>query len=92
MAFLDGSFAPAKKGTKWMLAIEGNELPLGFRLASASTAEIRLAEQTLDMIGMSRPYGRPKQRPGRLVADRGYDRSAFRAALWRRGIKMSIPA
>jgi transposase len=84
MAFLDGSFAPAKKGgdkvgltkkgkgTKWMLVVEGNGLPFGFHLASASTAEVQLAEQTLDTIGVSRPRGRPKQRPERLVADRGY--------------------
>lgn len=42
LAFLDGSYAPAQKdgekvslakkgkGTKWMLAIDGNGLPLGF--------------------------------------------------------------
>jgi transposase len=103
MAFLDGSFAPAKKGgdkvgltkkgkgTKWMLVVDGNGLPLGFHLASASTAEVKLAEQTLDTIGVSRPRGRPKQRPEKLVADRGYDRSAFRRLLRRRGIGMCIP-
>jgi hypothetical protein len=65
MAFLDGSFAPAKKGgdevgltkkgkgTKWMLVVEGNRLPLRFHLASARTAEVQLAEQTLDTIAGS---------------------------------------
>ncbi|HEY7092764.1 MAG TPA: IS5 family transposase [Ktedonobacterales bacterium] len=101
MAFLDGSFAPAKKGgekvgltkkgTKWMLVVDGTGLPLGFHLASASTAEVRLAEQTLDTIGVSRPRGRPKRRPHKLVADRGYDSAAFRQALRRRGIIMCIP-
>jgi len=103
MAFLDGSIAPAKnggakvgltkkgKGTKWMLVVDGNGLPLGFHLASASMAEVRLAEQTLDTIGVSRPRGRPKQRPHKLVADRGYDSAAFRRALRRRGIIMCIP-
>jgi hypothetical protein len=58
MAFLDGSFAPAKKGgdkvgltkkgkgTKWMLVVDGHGLPLGFHLASSGTAEVKLAEQT----------------------------------------------
>jgi transposase len=103
MAFLDGSFAPAKKGgekvgltkkgkgTKWMLVVDGNGLPLGFHLASASTAEVRLAEQTLDTIRVSRPRGRPKRRPEKLVADRGYDSGGFRSTLRRRGIRMCIP-
>jgi transposase len=55
MAFLDGSFAPAKnggeqvgltkkgKGTKWMLVVNGNGLPVGFHLASANTTEVRLS-------------------------------------------------
>ena len=103
MAFLDGSFAPAKKGgdkvgltkkgkgTKWMLVVDGNGLPLGFHLDSANTAEVRLAEATLDTISVPRPRGRPRQRPDKLVADRAYDSSAFRALLRRRGIGMCIP-
>jgi transposase len=103
MAFLDGSFAPAKKGgdkvgltkkgkgTKWMLVVDGNGLPLGFYLESANTAEVRLAEATLDTIAVARPRGRPRQRPEKLVADRAYDSSALRAALRRRGIGMCIP-
>lgn len=102
-AFLDGSFAPAKKGgeqvgvtkkgkgTKWMLVVDGHGLPLGFHLDSANRAEVKLAEQTLDTIKVVRPHGRPKQRPGKLVADRGYDSTDFRCALRRRGIQMCIP-
>jgi hypothetical protein len=90
MAFLDGSFAPAKKGVEkvgltkkgkgatWMLVVEGNGLPLGFRLDRATTAEVRLADATLDTISVPRPRGRPRKRPERLVADRAYERSAFR--------------
>src|SRR5215831_15853150 len=103
IVFLDGSFVPAKrggeqvgltrkgKGTKWMLAVDGNGLPLGFHLDSASRAEVRLAQQTLDTIKVARSLGRPKQRPEKLVADRGYDSSAFRSALRRCGIRMCIP-
>lgn len=103
MAFLDGSFAPAKnggdkvgltrkgKGAKWILVVDGNRLPLGFHLASATTAEVKLAQQTLDTIRVPRLRGRPKQRPEKLVADRGYDSSAFRRALRQRGIRMCIP-
>lgn len=103
MAFLDGSFAPAKnggdkvgltkkgKGTKWMLVVDGNGLPLGFHLDSANRAEVRLAQQTLDTIQVTRPRGRPRQRPTKLVADRGYDSRAFRRMLRGRGIRMCIP-
>jgi transposase len=79
------------KGTKWMLVIDGNGLPLGFHLDSANTAEVRLAEQTLDTISVGRSHGRPRRRPDKLVADRAYDSSAFRAVLRRRGIGMCIP-
>jgi transposase len=103
MAFLDGSFVPAKrggeqvgltrkgKGTKWMLVVDGHGLPLGFHLDSANRAEVRLAQQTLDTIKVARPRGRPKQRPEKVVADRGYDSRALRQALRRRGIRMCIP-
>jgi transposase len=102
-AFLDGSFAPAKnggdgvgltrkgKGTKWMLVVDGQGLPLGLHLASAQQAEVTLAEQALDTIRVSRQRGRPKQRPECLVADRGYDSGGFRRLLRRRGITMCIP-
>jgi transposase len=50
-----------------------------------------LAEQTLDTIHVERPRGRPKRRPAKLVADRGYDSRTFRRALRRRGIQMCIP-
>jgi transposase len=60
-------------------------------LDSATTAEVKLAEQTLDTISVTRPRGRPRRRPEKLVADRGYDSSEFRRALRRRGIPMCIP-
>ncbi len=75
-----------------MLVVDGHGLPLGFHLDSAQVAEVRLAERTLDMVSVARPRGRPRERPEKLVADRGYDSSAFRHALRRRGIRMCIPA
>jgi hypothetical protein len=75
-----------------MLVIDGNGLPLGFHLDSATTAEVKPAEHTLDTISVARPRGRPKQRPKMLVADCGYDSRDFRHLLGRRGIRMCIPA
>jgi transposase len=74
-----------------MLVVDSNGLPLGFHLDSANTAEVKLAEWTLDTISVSRPRGRPRRRPDKLVADRGYDSSALRCALRRKGIRMCIP-
>jgi transposase len=103
IAFLDGSFVPAKKGgskvgltrkgkgTKWMVIVDGNGLPLGFHLDSAQIAEVHLAERTLDTIAVAQPRGRSRCRPQQLVADRGYDNIAFRSAVRRRGIQMCIP-
>jgi transposase len=74
-----------------MLVVDGNGLPLGFHLDGANRAEVRLAEQPLDTIRVARPRGRPKQRPEKLVADRGYDSSLFRRVLRGHGIRMCIP-
>jgi len=77
-AYLDGSFAPAKKGgeavgltrngkgTKWMLMVDGQGLPLGLYLASAQQAEVARSAQTA--------AGAPGGRPG--VRQRGVPPSA----------------
>ena len=68
-ACLDDSFAPAKnggegvgltskgKGTKWMLVVDGDGIPIGLHLASAQQAEVRLAEQALDTVRVPRTRG-----------------------------------
>ena len=101
-AFLDGSFAPAKrgeavgktkrgKGTKWMILGDGEGVPLGVRLESASPAEVTLADATLDQIRVPRPKGRPRQKPKRGIADRGYDSDPLRERWKRRGIELIAP-
>ena len=82
------------KGTKWMVVTDGNGLPIGFHLDSAQLAEVRLAETTLATVRVPKPpgqRGRPRTRPERLTADRGYDSGPFRRALRRRGIRACIP-
>jgi transposase len=76
-----------------MLVADGNGLPIGFLLASASPLEVRLAVPTLETVRVSRRSGgRPKQRPAELVADRAYDSKPFRRWLRSRGIKPTIPS
>ena len=74
-----------------MLVVDGRGTPMGFHLASAQRAEIRLADEALRSICVARRRGRPKTRPNKLTADRGYDCRAFRKRLRRRGIIPCIP-
>ncbi len=74
-SFLDGSFAPAKKG-----AAE-SEKPSGARGRSGwwwSTAAGHRA-------------GRPRQKPMRVIADKAYDSDPLRERLARRGIELIAP-
>ena len=61
------------KSTKWMVLVDGQGLPLGVRLESASPGEARLAEATLAEVRVPRRKGRPRQKPKRVIADRAYD-------------------
>jgi transposase len=75
-----------------MLVTDGNGLPIGFHLDSASPAEITLAAPTLKTVCVRSRKGQVKTRPRQLVADRGYASSDFRRSLQKRGIKVCIPA
>jgi transposase len=79
------------KGTKWMVLVDGKGVPLGVRLESASRGEALLAEPTLEEVWVPRPKGRPKKRPRRVIADRGYDSDPLRQRLRRRGIELIVP-
>lgn len=77
-----------------MVLVDGAGTPLGAYLDAASPAEVTLLEKTLETVAVrhaGKP-GRPRKRPGRLIADRGYDSNPLRAALARRGIEPIIPA
>jgi len=54
-----------------MVVVDGAGVPLGSQLASASPAEVTLAEGTLKKISVPQPRGRPRNRPLRVIADRG---------------------
>jgi transposase len=79
------------KGTKWMVRVDGEGLPLGVRLESASPSEVTLAEATLAEVRVPQPKGRPRQKPERVIADRGYDSDPLRERLRRRGIELIVP-
>jgi transposase len=81
------------KGTKWMVVADGQGVPLGDYLHSASPAEVTLAEKTLASIRVRRRHhaGRPRQKPERVIMDRGYDSDGLRQQLRRRGIEPIVP-
>ena len=75
-----------------MVVVDGQGIPLGSLLASASPAEVKLAEETLEAINVPRPgRGRPKKRPKRLIADKAYDSDPLREQLKHLKIDLIVP-
>jgi transposase len=81
------------KGTKWMVVVDGEGVPLGKQLYSASPNEVRLAEETLASVHVTRRQrgGRPRQKTQRVIADRAYDSDPLRERLASRGIELITP-
>lgn len=80
------------KGTKWMVVVDGEGVPLACHLDSANKAEVNLIEETLDNIDVieAEDADAPPQ-PERLILDRGYDSDPLRERLAGRGIEMICP-
>jgi transposase len=66
-------------------------VPLAVTLTGGNRNDVT---QLLPLVDGIKPVagkrGRPRQRPDRIVADRGYDHDKYRRELWRRGVKPSI--
>jgi len=66
-------------------------IPLAILLTAANVNETTMLEPTLDAIDpIKRPRGRPRKRPDKLHADKGYESKKNKAALRRRGIAPRI--
>ena len=72
------------KGTKWLVVVDGQGVPLGKHLASASPHESTLIEATLD-------HSFAPHRVQRLIYDRAADSEALRQRLADRGIDLIAP-
>jgi transposase len=81
------------KGTKWMVVVDGQGVPLGKHLASASPNEVTLIEPTLASIAVPRKgrIGRPRSKPQRLIYDKAADSDPLRKRLKKRGIDLICP-
>lgn len=75
-----------------MVLADGKGVPLGALLSAANRAESQLAEETLAAVAVPRNGpGRPKQKPTRIVADKGYDSRKLWERLKHRGIQLIAP-
>ena len=75
-----------------MVVVDGQGVPIGSTLASASPAEVKLTEQTLEAVKVPRKgRGRPKKRPQRLIGDKGYDSDPLRKRLKTYQIDLIVP-
>lgn len=72
------------KGTKTMVLIDGNGLPMAAEIASASPAEVTLIEPLVEKRVIRR-------KPKRLIYDRAADSDPLRKRLRRRGIELICP-
>ena len=66
-------------------------MPLGLVLSSGTRHDSTQLEPVLDAISVPRRRGRPRKRPGLLIADKAYSGGPCRALLRRRGIPHVIP-
>jgi transposase len=76
-----------------MVLADGAGTPIGIHLDSASPAEVRLVDKTLDTVSVACAHhpGRPRKYPDRLIGNRGYDSNTLRQSLAQRGIEPIIP-
>ena len=75
-----------------MVVVDGQGIPLGNHLDSASPGEVTLLEKTIANIAVPRKgRGRPKRNPHRLIADKGYDSDPLRERLADKGIELICP-
>jgi transposase len=82
-----------KAGTKYHLLVDATGLPINIALSGANRHDSIMLEPLLDgLTGVkTRPGpGRPRRRPGKLHADKGYDTRRVRRYLAARGITARI--
>ena len=73
------------------MVVERGGLPLAAVLSAANVHDSKLLEEALDaVLPIAGPRGRPRRRPKKLHADKGYDFARCRAALRARGIQARI--
>ncbi|MBP2584733.1 transposase [Streptomyces sp. PvR006] len=78
--------------SKIHLACDGQGRPLAFTITGGNVNDCTQFEAFMDRIRIARPGpGRPRTRPDRVAAGKGYSARKIRAYLRRRGIAAAIP-
>ncbi|MEV7834920.1 IS5 family transposase [Streptomyces subrutilus] len=81
----------ARPGSKHHLIVDRHGTPLAVTLTGGNRHDITQLLPLLDVIPPIRGRrGRPRRKPRRLYAHRGYDFDKYRRLLWKRGIKPLI--
>src|SRR6266508_20682 len=80
-----------RRGRKHHLLVEAGGVPLAWTLTGGNRNDVTQLLALLDRVPPVRGRaGRPRRRPDRVVADRGYDHDKYRRLLRLRGIKPTI--
>jgi transposase len=75
-----------------MVVGDGQGVPLGVHLDSASPNEVTLIEKALSTVAVPRGgRGRPRNKPKRLIYDKAADSDPLRNRLKKRGIDLICP-
>ena len=77
--------------TKIHLVCDGKGRTLAFVLTGGQVADTSMLPDTIDEIRVVGAKGRPRTRPERVIADKGYPSKKNRAWLRQRGIATTIP-
>jgi len=81
-----------RSGSKHHLLTDGHGVPLAITITAGNTHDVRAALETIvDLNPVRGQRGRPKSRPGQLIADKAYDDHSLRDLLTWLGIKPDIP-
>ncbi|MDD9375086.1 IS5 family transposase [Streptomyces sp. ZAF1911] len=81
----------ARPGSKHHLIVDRHGTPLAVTLTGGNRHDVTQLLPLLDAVPPIRGRrGRPRRKPRRLYADRGYDFDKYRCLLWERGIKPRI--
>ena len=81
----------ARSGSKHHLLVDASGIPLAWTLTGGNRNDVTQLIPLLDAVPHVRGMvGRPRRRPERLSADRGYDHDKYRRLLRQRGITPEI--
>ncbi|MFD8812188.1 IS5 family transposase [Streptomyces sp. NPDC059627] len=84
----------ARPGSKHHVIVDRHGIPLAATLTGGNRHDVPQLLPLLPLLDAVPPIrglrGRPRRKPRRLYADRGYDYDKYRRLLWKRGVKPMI--